>query len=76
MAIKPTGPSKLAPKKSPRPMDAETGRANATMTRAMGGAAARERQDAEAGRMDAKPKTKAAKPGMKSSPRPKKNPMY
>jgi hypothetical protein len=57
-------------------MDAETGRANATMTRAMGGAAARERQDAEAGRMDAKPKTKAAKPGMKSSPRPKKNPMY
>jgi hypothetical protein len=67
----------LAPKKSPRPMDAETGRANATLTRAMGGAAARERQDAEAGRMDAKPKAKAkAKPGMKSSPRPKKNPMY
>jgi hypothetical protein len=66
----------LAPKKSPRPMDAETGRANATMTRAMGGAAARERQDAEAGRMDAKSKAKAAKPGMKSSPRPKKNPMY
>jgi hypothetical protein len=63
----------LAPKKSPRPMDAETGRANATMTRAMGGAAARERQDAEAGRMDAKSKAKA---GMKSSPRPKKNPMY
>jgi hypothetical protein len=57
-------------------MDAETGRANATLTRAMGGAAARERQDAEAGRMDAKPKTKAAKPGMKSSPRPRKNPMY
>jgi hypothetical protein len=54
-------------------MDAETGRANATLTRAMGGAAARERQDAEAGRkMAAKP----AKAGMKSSPRPKKNPMY
>ena len=76
MAIKPTGPSKLAPKKSPRPMDAETGRMGAALTRAMGGAAARERQDAEAGRMDAKPKTKAAKPGMKSSPRPRKNPMY
>jgi hypothetical protein len=72
-----TKPTKLAPKKSPRPMDAETGRANATLTRAMGGAAARERQDAEAGRMDAKPKAKVkAKPGMKSSPRPKKNPMY
>jgi hypothetical protein len=66
MAIKPTGPSKLAPKKSPRPMDAETGRANATMTRAMGGAAARERQDAEAGR----------KMAVKPSPRPKKNPKY
>jgi len=66
----------LAPKKAPRPMDAETGRANATLTRAMGGAAARERQDAEAGRMDAKPKAKATKAGMKSSPRPKKNPMY
>lgn len=65
----------LAPKKSPRPMDAETGRANAALTRAMGGAAARERQDAEAGRMDAKSKAKA-KAGMKSSPRPKKNPMY
>lgn len=63
----------LAPKKSLRPMDAETGRANAAMTRAFGGAAARERQDAEAGRkMAAKP----AKPAMKSSPRPKKNPMY
>lgn len=56
----------LAPKKSPRPMDAETGRANATMTRAMGGAAARERQDAEAGR----------KMAAKSPMRPKKNPMY
>lgn len=63
----------LAPKKSPRPMDAETGRANAALTRSFGGAAARERQDAEAGRkMAAKP----AKAGMKSSPRPKKNPMY
>jgi len=71
MAIKPTGPSKLAPKKSPRPMDAEMGRANAALTRAFGGAAARERQDAEAGRKDAKPKA-----GMKSSPRPKKNPKY
>jgi hypothetical protein len=65
----------LAPKKSPRPMDAETGRANAALTRSFGGAAARERQDAEAGRMDAKP-AKPAKAGMKSSPRPKKNPMY
>ena len=75
MAIKPTGPSKLAPKKSPRPMDAETGRMGAALTRAMGGAAARERQDAEAGRMDAKSKTKA-KAAVKSSPRPRKNPMY
>jgi hypothetical protein len=41
----------------------------------MGGAAARERQDAEAGRMDAKSKTKA-KAAVKSSPRPRKNPMY
>ena len=63
----------LAPKKSPRPADAETGRANATLTRAMGGAAARERQDAEAGR---KMTSKPAKAGAKSSPRPKKNPMY
>lgn len=66
----------LAPKKSPRPMDAETGRANAALTRSFGGAAARERQDAEAGRMDAKPKAKATKNAVKSSPRPKKNPMY
>lgn len=69
-----TKPTKLAPKKSPRPMDAETGRANAALTRAMGGAAARERQDAEAGRKDAKPK--ATKTAVKSSPRPRKNPMY
>lgn len=63
----------LAPKKSLRPMDAETGRANAAMTRAFGGAAARERQDAEAGRKAAaKPAAKSAKPAM----RPKKNPMY
>ena len=66
----------LAPKKSPRPMDAETGRANAALTRAMGGAAARERQDAEAGRKMAAKGAKSTKAGMKSSPRPKKNPMY
>jgi hypothetical protein len=59
-------------------MDAETGRMGAALTRAFGGAAARERQDAEAGRMDAKPKakTKATKNAVKSSPRPRKNPMY
>jgi hypothetical protein len=58
-------------------MDAETGRMGAALTRAMGGAAARERQDAEAGRMDAKSKTKTkAKAAVKSSPRPRKNPMY
>jgi hypothetical protein len=40
----------------------------------MGGAAARERMDAEEGRRQAaKSKPKAA---VKSSPRPKKNPMY
>lgn len=65
MAITPKKP--LAPKTSKRPADAETGRANAAMTRAMGGAAARERKDAMVGKQQA---------GMKSSPRPKKNPMY